>query len=141
MRYQDKDIKKLRGIFPAESKKPDKDEPGENSPAVFSTGQFYAIGSEDEVIRRFEIICSEKKYSFSYALLPIYILENNARLYIKAYELLITIVGRNLSPVHKHFNRENILWIKASASGKDDGSAATFIKDIIIEGEAVNESN
>ena len=104
-------------------------------------GQFYAIGSENEVIRRFELIMGDKKYSFPYALLPVCILESNETLFIRAYELLITIKGRNLSPVHEHFNNENILWIKASASGKDDGSAPTFIREILIEGETVNERN
>ncbi|MEQ9230554.1 MAG: hypothetical protein RIF46_07710 [Cyclobacteriaceae bacterium] len=140
MRYQDKDRKKLRGIFPTESKKPNRETANENSPVVFSAGQFYAIGSEGEVIRRFVLIQSSgKKFSFSYALLPVCFLEDNATLYLKAYELLITIKGRNLEPVLAHFNNEMILWVKSSQSGKDDGKSETFIKEILIEGEAVNE--
>jgi len=103
--------------------------------------QCYAIASEGEMVRRFEIILSSgKKYSFPYALLPICILEDGATLYIKAYELLISVTGRNLDPIHDHFSNELILWMSASLSGKDDGSGPTFIQDITVEGKTVDES-
>jgi len=93
------------------------------------------------MVRRFEVIQSTgKKYSFPYALLPICILEDSATLYIKAYELLITLTGRNLDPIHEHFSNELILWMRSSLSGKDDGRAPTFIKDITVEGKTVDES-
>ncbi|MDW3210278.1 MAG: hypothetical protein R8N23_10450 [Reichenbachiella sp.] len=140
MRYQDKDRTKLRGIFPAESKPTDQDSK-QSSPAVFSTtGQFYAIGAKGELVKRFEIILrSGKRYGISYSMLPISILADSSLLYIKAYELLITIAGRNLDPIHDNLTQELLAWVKTSASGKDDGLASTFVKDITVEGDAVSE--
>ena len=141
MRYQDKDRTKLRGIFPTESKQTDTNSSEKNPPAVFSSaGQFYAIGSADEVIKRFELIQGTgKRYSISYSMLPISILADSSTLYIKAYELLITIEGRNLDPIHENITQELLIWVKASHSCKDDGLSSTFVKDILVEGDAVNE--
>ena len=140
MRYQDKEEKKLRGIFPPEFKA-DKARKTVKSSSVLETGQYYAISSEGEINRRFEIIlASGKKYSFSYAILPVCILDDNTTLYIKAYALLITIAGRNLEPIHEHFGNELISWIKASSSGKDNGDSPVFIKEIRVEGKSVEES-
>ncbi|MDW3191257.1 MAG: hypothetical protein R8G66_02800 [Cytophagales bacterium] len=95
----------------------------------------------NEVVKRFEIIQSSgKRYGFSYSILPVCIQEDNSLLYLKAYELLITIKGRGLDAIRKSFSREELLWVRASHSGKDDGSSSTFIEEILVEGNAATES-
>ncbi|MDN5215048.1 hypothetical protein QQ020_23405 [Fulvivirgaceae bacterium BMA12] len=102
--------------------------------------QYYAIGSEDEVIKRFKLILrSGNKYSVPYSLLPILELSGSSELSIMAYGLLITIEGRNLEPVEEYLSNEILVWLKESSSGKDDGKSQVFISNIMIEGKAVSK--
>ena len=142
MPYQDKDQKKLRGIFPTDSKVFNKSADKLDSPAVFSTqGQFYAVASEDEIIKKFQLILrSGKKYRVPYALLPIAeISDCSDEISMIAYQLLITIKGRNLEPVEEYLADETLIWVKESPSRKDDGQSAVFISNITIEGKAINK--
>ncbi|MCG8640002.1 MAG: hypothetical protein MI862_09700 [Desulfobacterales bacterium] len=141
MQYPGKDQKKLRGIFPATSRDSNKNKGEPGSPAVFSsTEQFYAVVSGGQVTDCFKLILrSGKKHSIPYALLPICTLDGDT-LYIKAYECFITISGRNLDPIEEYFSNRLLLWVKASPSGKDDGQASTFVKDIIAQGDAIPAS-
>ncbi|MDO5970299.1 hypothetical protein Q4Q35_10825 [Flavivirga aquimarina] len=101
--------------------------------------QYYAVGSED-VTKRFDLILrSGNEYSIPYSLLPIYKLSGGKKLDIIAYDLVITISGRNLAPVKKYLAKESLIWMKESPSGKDDGQSETFISNIEIKGEAVNK--
>jgi hypothetical protein len=138
MRHQNRDGQQLRGIFPKESR--DDKNSSKNNPAssLDGAGQYYALGTKDEPIKRFELIQNASRYSLSYSLLPVSILENSSTLYLRAYELMVTIMGRNLDPIHEHFCNERILWVKASPSGKDDGTASTFVSEIRVEGDAVS---
>jgi hypothetical protein len=139
MRYQNKEGQQLRGIFPRESQDLRNSSNRDSSSSKAEDSQYYAIGSEDEIIRRFVLIQGNaKRYSFSYSILPTAILEDSSKLYLKAYELLVTILGANLNPIHEQFTNERILWVRASPSGKNDGSVSTFVSDIIIEGDAVS---
>ena len=85
------------------------------------------------------ILRSGKVHSIPYALLPIGTLDGGT-LYIKAYELLIKMSGRNLDPIEEHFSSRSLLWVKASPSGKDDGISTTFVQEIVATGKAIPES-
>lgn len=100
--------------------------------------QCYAIGEDGKILKRFELIQNNgRRFSFSYALLPICIQEDSSLLYLKAYELLITISGFYLDPIREYINSEQLVWARASPSGKQLDQHNTFIKNIIIEGETV----
>ena len=134
-RYTEK--KPLRGLFPRISK-----EEGASDKAEQKTdpapNQYYAIASHHEVLTRFKLIkANAYSYSIPYALLPICIQHDSGQLFLKSYELLISISGRNLEPIEAHFSAGTLKWVKASKSGKDDGTSDIFVKDIKIEGEAV----
>ncbi len=102
--------------------------------------QYYAVGSQAEHIKRFKLILrSGQKYSIPYSLLPIYALSGGNKITIIAYELLITIEGRNLDAVEESLSKETVLWMKESPSQKDDGQSEVFISNIKIEGKAVNK--
>lgn len=133
---KEQERKPLRGIFPRLSP-PDERKEEENEPR--NEQQYYAIASEQEVPIRFKLFqASNKKYSIPYALLPICIQPDSAMIYIKAYELLISISGRNLDPIEEHLTNQTLKWVRASKSGKDDGSSETFVRDITVEGQAVD---
>lgn len=141
MSYPDKSRKKLRGIFPANSREANKKAETQDSPSVFlAENQYYAIASEHQTVERFKVILrSGKVHSIPYALLPIGTLDGGT-LYIKAYELLIKMSGRNLDPIEEHFSSRSLLWVKASPSGKDDGISTTFVQEIVATGKAIPES-
>jgi hypothetical protein len=61
------------------------------------------------------------------------------KIYIKAYELLITITGRNLEPLEMALSTEKVKMIKERLSGKDTGEAELFVTSITIEGKAVEK--
>ena len=98
----------------------------------------YAMDDENPV-KRFELIeGGGKRYSFSYSILPTFILEDSSLLYIKAHELLVSIKGVNLDPIYQYLNLEQLLKLEASPSGKFDGKEGQpFIQTIEIKGETI----
>lgn len=102
--------------------------------------QYYAIGADDEIIKRFKLqLRSGETFSIPYSLLPIYILTEGRELAIIAYELVIIITGRNLDPIEEYLSKETLLWIKESPSQKDDGQSPIYISDIAIKGKAIRK--
>lgn len=127
---------KLSGIF-TDHKDPPAQIPSPTS--VQSQNQFYAVGAPNGVIKRFKIFLRDgSRYSIPYSLLPVLILQGGKEITILAYELQITINGRNLHSIEDHLSNETLLWLKESASGKDEGAGDVFISDIKIEGKTVN---
>lgn len=113
---------------------------GKDEDAGSLTGQYYAVGSDDEIIKRFKLILrSGDIYSIPYSLLPIYKLSGGKKITIMAYDLIITLKGRNLKPVEDCLSKETVIWIKESPSQSDDGQSDVFISDIDIEGKAINK--
>ena len=142
MASQNKDQKQLRGIFPVDSKYSHKSQDSSDVQSVFSgKNQCYALMSEDETVKKFQVILrSGKKYRVPYALLPITELsDKNDELCIMAYQLLIVVQGRNIEPIEEYLAEETLLWMSESPSGKDDGSLPVFISNIIIEGKAISK--
>jgi len=105
--------------------------------AAMSSMQYYAIGSEQE--RHFDLILrSGEEYTIPYSLLPVYVLSGGT-IKIMAYELLITIKGRNLNQIRNVLKKETLIWLKESPSQQDDGQANVFISDIIVQGKTVGK--
>lgn len=102
--------------------------------------QCYAtIVSDTEVLTRFKVILrSGVLQSIPYSTLPIITLIDNQLLIIKAYELTIKVTGRNLTILERNLSSERLIYLKESASGKDDGASHVFIARIEMSGEALN---
>lgn len=102
------------------------------------TKQYYAIASQGEDPLRFVLITGEgARYSIPYALLPICIMPDSSKLFLKSYELLISLYGRNLQPIEQHISAGTLKWVRACTSTKDDGQSDVFVKSITVEGQAV----
>lgn len=100
--------------------------------------QYYAVSHDGPPPRRFKLLKRTKAVvSIPYSLLPIIILDDEQNLIIKAYELRIFIEGRNLSPLEKALSEEVVLWISESNSQKDSGESQVFIRNISIQGDAI----
>lgn len=100
--------------------------------------QFYAIATERE--KHFDVILrSGTEYTIPYALLPLYVLSGEGAITILAYDLQITIKGRNLKRIRNFLKKETLQWIKESPSGTDIKDDDIFISDIKIEGDSLNQ--
>ncbi|QYJ68813.1 hypothetical protein [Flavobacterium litorale] len=110
------------------------------STEVNATDQCYAtIVSDTEVLTRFKVILrSGVLQSIPYSTLPIITLIDNQLLIIKAHELTIKVTGRNLTVLEKNLSSERLIYLKESASGKDDGTSHVFIAHIEMSGKALN---
>ena len=131
--------KPLRGAFPRSLQDiKEVHSNGASSKVYENPGQHYAIASDDEIIKRFKLFLrSGEVYSVPYSLLPVFMLLGGKELIIKTYGVHISIKGRNLAPIEEYLSDEMLLWIKESASGKDDGKSNVFVSDILIRGKAM----
>jgi hypothetical protein len=111
-----------------------------NDNHIAKAEQLYALGEENEIVRRFQLISRTGEIiSVPYSLLPAFILTENCDIIIRAYGLLVVIQGRNLRALENYFNDEKVLWIRESASGTDTGDAHIFITSIQITGRSVSK--
>lgn len=129
----------LRGAFPRSFRDIKEVHPKGASSKVYETpGQYYAIASDDEVVKRFKLILRTGRiYSVSYSLLPVFILLEGKELIIKTYGVHVIIKGRNLDPIEEYLSNEMLIWIKESMSGKDGGKTNAFVSEILIRGKAM----
>lgn len=129
----------MRGAFPRSLQDI---KTGSNAPlnVYANPGQYYAICADDEVLKRFKIVkrCG-KIWSVPYSLLPVLILLEGKELVIKTYGVHVVIEGRNLAVIEEYLSNEMLLWVKESASGKDDGKSNVFVSDIQVRGKAMNQ--
>lgn len=117
----------LRGAFPKTSPAPSSIDP-------MASQQSYAVSGEGSGAIRFRLIRRDGSvYSISYAMLPVFILEENSRLLIKTHALQAVITGRGLDHLETDFTNEKMSWVRESFSGKDDGQGSVFIEAIEIE--------
>jgi len=126
----------LRGVFPDNpvftnsTKKKPKD-------ASFSS-KFCGLANKDEILKRFKVILNNGQlFSISYSTLPTFILIDNTRLYIQAYELQISIEGRGLSNLEHYLTLEQVRWMSESRSTIDDPKNELHIRKIKLSGKAV----
>lgn len=88
----------------------------------------------DGPLRYFDLILkSGKEYSIPYALLPVYVLSGENELSISAYDLDITIQGRNLKRIRNFLKKETLQYLRESPSGKDAEEDDIFISKIEVE--------
>ncbi|MFY0689079.1 MAG: hypothetical protein JXQ90_18050 [Cyclobacteriaceae bacterium] len=132
--------KPLRGAFPR-SLQDNKEERSAPSNVYANPRQFYAIASENELVKRFKLFLrSGRTYSVPYSLLPVFILLEGKKLVIKTYGIHIAIEGRNLAVLEEYLSDELLLWVKESPGGKDDGKSHVFVSDIYIQGKAIKHT-
>lgn len=102
------------------------------------TTQFYAVGATGALIECFDLILRPgQEYSIPYALLPVFCIEEGSTLFILAYELRITVKGRNLYPVRDALKNKTLIWIRESTSQKDDDAIDVFVSSIELEGKII----
>ena len=100
--------------------------------------QAYAVASDDEVVKRLRVFLRNgHRLSIPYSLLPVFILNTEAELIIKAYELLIIIKGRGLARLEEELSLERVVFIRESPSEYDDETNLIFIESITVSGEAI----
>lgn len=116
------------------------EENGFSQQSIKVTRQYYEVAPESDLPKRFRIqLRSGEVFSFPYSLLPIFNLNAGKELTIMAYELHISIMGRNLGVVEDNLTKERITWLRESLSQKDDGEGSVFIGSITIKGKAVDK--
>lgn len=102
--------------------------------------EYYAVHAKESSPKRLKLyLRTSERISLPYSLLPIIMLVDGSKLYIKAHELLVTIKGRNLDPLEEALSLEHVKWIKESPSGTDTGDAETFVESITVEGKAIEK--
>lgn len=112
----------------------------ENENHITKEVQFYTVYPKGSNPKRFKLcLRSSEQISIPYSLLPIIMLVDHSILYIKAYELLITITGRNLEPLEDMLSTERVKTISESLTGTDTGDEDLFIQNITVEGKAVEK--
>ena len=125
----------LRGAFPKTIIQ-DKDHPQEVVDLGKRKGstQFFAVVSNGGFTDHFNVITPYgRSYAIKYALLPHIVLEGSLLMIILP-DLQVRIKGRNLDVVYGHIGRSELIWIKQSPSGKDDGVSQVFISEIQVRG-------
>lgn len=126
----------LKGIFPSDfDLGQEQSAPSDGSAYTLC----YAIEDEQQV-KRFEVRMRDGMcYSFSYGILPVFILENSGLLFIRAHELLVGIKGVNLDPIHHYLNLEQLLWLQYSSGKNSEGQEQQpFIQEIWVRGETTS---
>lgn len=107
--------------------------------AAIEGNQYYAVCQPNTVNKCFRLYFrTGRKCGIPYALMPVTDLVNGELLKILAYELCITITGRNLEVLADAILFEQVHWIRESHSKKDDGHAHTFIENITITGKIID---
>lgn len=125
----------LRGAFPKTTIQ-DKDHPQEVVDLGKRKGstQFFAVTSRGEVTDHFRVFTPYgRSYAIHYALLPYVVLEGH-ELMIIMHDLQVLIRGRCLHIIEEHIVGRDLLWVKQSPSGKDDGGSQIFINEIQVRG-------
>lgn len=96
--------------------------------------QLFAVTSQGEVTDHFKVFTSSgSSYAIKYAHLPYIVLDGEV-LMILLGAIQVIIVGRNLDIVEDYVSKNELIWIKPSPSGKDDGQSRAFIREIKIDG-------
>ncbi|MEP0296509.1 MAG: hypothetical protein ABJE13_16625 [Reichenbachiella sp.] len=96
--------------------------------------QAFAVTSNNERAMRFKLHTREGQvYSVPYSLLPVFVLSEGKELRVIAHDIEATISGRNLDVIEDYLSGGQLLWLKESPSGKDDGVSQVFIQRMDIQ--------
>ena len=96
--------------------------------------QFFAIAPHDDLVDHFKVYTTYGRYyAIKYAHLPHIVLESG-ELMILLHDLQILVKGRNLDVIEEHLSANQLLMLKPSPSGKDDGLSQVYISHIIVTG-------
>ncbi|MEO9804807.1 MAG: hypothetical protein ABJF04_16245 [Reichenbachiella sp.] len=135
MNQQRENRKLLRGSFPKTSQeakggaRPSADLRSPRMPE-----QAFAVTSNNERAMRFKLHTREGQvYSVPYSLLPVFVLSEGKELRVIAHDIEATISGRNLDVIEDYLSGGQLLWLKESPSGKDDGVSQVFIQRMDIQ--------
>ena len=99
----------------------------------------FKLAGERDIVRRVQFqFATGRIVSLPYAFLPVVDYEPDEDLKLLTSGVIVTLTGRGLNILARHFNDERVLWIGESGSGLDDESQSVFISSITIEGDLID---
>lgn len=78
---------------------------------------YFGVAMDDRYVQRFALMFSDgRRISIPYAVLPLIMLDAQARLHIVSRDFHVTITGKNLALLSDYLDRGLVTWIKEKTS-------------------------